>query len=176
MGEEQGGAGSPSDVDLIRLGCALSDAHAVSTRCASCGSYSTSTTDGVRYLVARAFATGYRLRELGAAGCSEWLAEGPRGSPTVAIADVRNVVCELGLGEGRHAYASSDGRSWACPCGSSLTGTRVTFAWPQSPLDGQTYVVTDAQLEDLGRSGMSGTEEILASARRADRGSVDRRS
>jgi len=173
MGEEQGGVGSPSDVDLLRLGCALSDAHAVSTRCASCGSYSTSTSDGVRYLVARAFATGYRLRELGAMGCSEWLAEGPRGSP--AVADVWNVVCELGLGEGRHAYASSDGRSWTCPCGSSLTGTRVTFAWPRSPLDGQTYVVTDAQLEELGQSGMGGTEEILASARLADRTSANRR-
>jgi len=196
MVDDQGDdVASPSDVTLLQMGCALSEACTVSARCSSCGSHSLEVPDGVRYLVAKAFAAGYRLRELGRDGCSEWLARstegatvGPLSSPgSLAVAsdailrdrDGRSDrPCELGLGEGGggHAYASSDGRLWACPCGSWIIGTRVVFAWPGSPLDGQAHVVTDAQLEELGRAGLSGVETVLESVRQSDASSAERRS
>ncbi len=173
MGDESGGETSPSDADLLQMGCALSEAHVVTARCPSCGSHALAMPDGFRYVVARAFAAGYRLRELGRDGCSEWLAllSSPAipGAPCLSEAprrerDVRSDrPCDLGLGEGRHGYASLDGRLWTCPCGSWIVGTRVTFTWPGSPLDGQAHVVADDQLEELGRAGVVGAGEILAS-------------
>jgi hypothetical protein len=44
----------------------------------------------------------------------------------------------------------------------------VTFAWPGSPLDGQTYVVTDAQLEELEGVGLDSAGQILRAGQIAE--------
>ncbi len=155
MGDEQGVERPPlSDADLFRIGRAFSEAHVVSSRCASCGvPYPVS--DGVHRVASRVFAAGYRLRDLGPEGCSEWLAhlDGPG-----EVGSVEGPLCRLGLRGGRHAFTSTDGRSWICLCGSQIVGTKVVFAWPGSPLDGQAHVVTDAQLEEFLQEGVVAAE------------------
>jgi hypothetical protein len=68
---------SPSDVELLEIGRALSGAYGVSLRCSSCGDYGPlAMPDGVKYVVAQAFSAGYRLRELGSEGLSRWMIAG----------------------------------------------------------------------------------------------------
>lgn len=174
---------SPSDAELMRAGRELSGAYAVSVRCSSCGAHGPpAMPDGVRHLMAHAYSVGYRMRELGREGLVEWMGRVDPGRPVARSPDLASPIlgeegvardrddradraCELGLNEGRHAYASRDGRRWACPCGSWVVGTRVVFAWPGSPLDGQAHVVTDAQLEELGRAGLTGAQAVLDAVR-----------
>ncbi len=182
MGDDQA---SPSDAELMRTGRELSEAYVVSVRCVSCGAHGPPTMpDGFRHVVAKAFSMGYRMRELGREGCLAWADQAslpdrdtsgfssPDLPPIVVEGDAARDrdersgrVCELGLGEGQHAYVSADRRLWTCLCGAWIVGTKVTFAWPGSPLDGQTHVVTDAQLEELGRAGLVGVAEVLEASR-----------
>lgn len=139
---------SMSDAKLMRAGRALSDAHSVLARCPSCGDGSLEMPDGFRYLVARAFAAGYRLRELGRDGCADWLAQGTVersiDSDGDSEAGDRNerAMMPCSLTGDRHAYASPGGRLWTCACGARIEGILVA-------LDGQARVATDDQLEEL---------------------------